>query len=38
MVNSQAAYQKTIEPVPTLIFSGKIVEMTAADGNEVMFG
>ena len=32
-----AALGKTAEPVPTLIFEGNTVQMTAADSNELLF-
>jgi len=32
-----AALGETMEPVPTLIFKGNTVQMTAGDGNELLF-
>ena len=32
-----AALGETMEPVPTLIFKGNTVQMTAANGNELLF-
>ena len=32
-----AAHGETMEPVPTLIFKGNTVQMTAGDGNQLLF-